>query len=203
MLLSTTNSIIIAVEPHPRNQFAFQQTISALQDPTLRHRVVLFPIGAGASSSTSTIYAAADNFGNSIVGIQVKDHDTQYFDTSEQHRVRIERLDSILKSSTDLDMSKPLPRIPLMKLDAQGFECNVLEGMSDDLAKRIDIVRFEVSNQWLQAQNCTNLLERFRKLGFNIYKGARGDIPLHGEAHEIKAAVKECTARRTKPREQS
>ena len=200
MLLSTTNSIIVAVEPHPRNQFALQQTISALQDQTLQQRVVLFPIGAGASSSTSTIYAAADNFGNSIVGAQVKDHDNQRFDTSEQHKVYIERLDSILRSSTDIGLSNQLPRIPLMKLDAQGFECNVLEGMNKDLANRVDIVRFEVSNQWLQAQGCTNLLERFRKFGFNIYKGARGDIPLHGEAHEIKAAVKECTARKPKTR---
>ena len=64
--------------------------------------------------------------------------------------VFVERLDSILYSKNI--------KIGLVKLDAQGFECNVLEGMGQELAQTIDVIKLEYAKKWLDAHECTDLL---------------------------------------------
>ena len=160
MLLST-DAKIIAFEPHPRNQFTLWSTISRL-DKSLRDRVVVFPIALGSEEGSSTIYSAKDNMGNSVVGKIVKDYDAQKFSKSEEHTVQIERLDSVLKTDS--------LHVQLMKLDAQGFECKILEGCGWEIAQYIETVSFEYSKKWLDAQNCMDLLATFRRLGFEIQR---------------------------------
>jgi len=83
------------------------------------------------------------------------DMETQVFHEKDTFEIKVERLDS--------------SNIPLMKLDAQGFECEILEGMGRDLASTVDHVHFEKSDRFLNAHGCNDLLARFRNLGFTIY----------------------------------
>lgn len=158
MLLST-DANIIAFEPHPRNRFCLHSTISKLSYE-YQNRVALIPVALGNNKRVSTIYSARGNMGNSVVGKMIKDFDSQVFDEAEQANIHLERLDSVL--STNID-------VKLMKIDAQGFECNVLEGMGADIAKKIQQVKFEWARKWLFSQNCYDLLPRFRNFGFELY----------------------------------
>jgi FkbM family methyltransferase len=159
-MLLGTNANIIAFEPHPMNVFVLQQTISKL-DSALQKRVRLVPVGLGHKEGSSTIYSASNNMGNSIIGAIVKDAASQQFDEKLQFKVPVERLDTILKSDVN---------VKLMKMDAQGFECKIVEGIGQNIASGIDTLKFEYSKAWLDAQKCTDLLDRMRKYGFDIYR---------------------------------
>jgi len=162
MLLST-DANIIAFEPHPRNLFCLRSTISKLSSE-YQERVTLFPIALGDKKGVSTIYSARGNMGNSVVGTKIRDFDSQVFDEAEQTDIHLERLDSVF--STNID-------VKLMKIDAQGFECNILEGMGTNIGKKIQQIKFEWAKKWLDNQNCTDLLPKFRSFGFVIYGGRR------------------------------
>eukprot|EP00553_Chaetoceros_curvisetus_P004437 CAMPEP_0204612454 /NCGR_PEP_ID=MMETSP0717-20131115/540_1 /ASSEMBLY_ACC=CAM_ASM_000666 /TAXON_ID=230516 /ORGANISM="Chaetoceros curvisetus" /LENGTH=187 /DNA_ID=CAMNT_0051624545 /DNA_START=542 /DNA_END=1105 /DNA_ORIENTATION=- len=158
MLLST-NAKIITFEPHPRNLFAMQNSIAAL-DQQYQDRVVIVPVALGGESAENIIYAAEGNMGNSNIGMIVRDNRKQVFQKEEQHTIRVERLDSIISSEYS--------DIAVMKLDAEGFECHILEGIGQDLANKLQKVKFEVDQNHLGKQKCTDLLTRFRDKGFDI-----------------------------------
>ena len=161
MLLST-DANIIAFEPHPMNLFNLMNTISRL-DEMYKKRVVLIPIALGNETEETIIHAAYNNLGNSVVGQFVEDYSNQSAPDAFKFTIRVERLDSILNSSGGL-------HIPLMKMDAQGYECRIMEGIGEHIAARIDNIKFEYARNCLNAQGCTNLLTIFRRFGFNIYK---------------------------------
>jgi FkbM family methyltransferase len=50
----------------------------------------------------------------------------------------VERLDSILESKKI--------KVGLLKMDAQGFECKILEGMGGEVAEQIDVMKFEYAD---------------------------------------------------------
>lgn len=185
MLLST-DANIIAFEPHPRNQFAMQKSVEALPQ-AYQDRFVLVPVALGAEHGNNTIFAAKGNFGNSVVGKIIKDNKRQQFEEKEQHQIVVERLSSIISMNAD---------VPFVKLDAQGFECNILEGMGQDLAKKIRKIKFEVSQTHLRGQGCMDLLARFRNLGYDIFsedektKIEEGDVNQFNRMVELMAVRK-------------
>jgi FkbM family methyltransferase len=183
MLLST-DAMIVAFEPHPRNQFAMRSTISKL-DKVLQDRVTLVPIGLGMESATDTIYAAKGNFGNSVIGKIIKDDGRQKFAKEDQFTIHVERLDSIIST---------YPDIPLIKMDAQGYECHIVAGISQELAQRIHDVKFEVSLNHLRGQQCTDLLSKFRSVGFDIWS-EDGKKKIDGETDQF-GRMTELLARR-------
>lgn len=166
MLLST-DAPIIAFEPMPRNYYALRQTISRL-DKQFQDRVVLFPIALGSEQQISTIYAASNNFGNSVVGQPLKDSDVrrQKHREQDQFEIRVERIDAILNAVKISD-------IALVKMDSQGYECNILKGFGKELALKMKHVHFERATRFLDAFGCNDLLPRFRNHGFTIYAGPR------------------------------
>lgn len=159
-MLLGTNASIIAFEPHPMNVFNLKKTISEM-DPSYQDRIKLIPIGLGNEKSTPTIFAADNNMGNSVVGTVIKDFENQQFGKKFQFTINVERLDSILNTD-DLD-------IKLVKMDAQGYECKIMEGMGSKVANSIDAIKFEWDSKWLNRQNCTDLIPIFHNYGFDIY----------------------------------
>ena len=158
MLLST-DAKVVAFEPHPRNQFVMQKSIEALP-LAYQDRFTLVPVALGATQSTNTIFAAKGNMGNSVVGKIIKDNRKQEFEEKEQHTIAVESLSSIISSST---------HVSFVKIDAQGYECHILEGITQELAKVIHKIKFEVSQNHLNGQGCTTLLTMFRDLGYEIF----------------------------------
>lgn len=180
MLLSTNVKQIVAFEPHPANLFALKSTISRL-DPKDQKRIVLYPIGLGDTTAVSTIHSEATNMGNSMLDTFVAGKVNQRI-AKMTYDVHIERLDSIL----NFDEGNGMFHVPLMKLDAQGYECKILEGMGTGIAKQISTIKFEYERNLLQAQNCSNLIPRLRAFGFNIQwiRGNGARIPINHENYE-------------------
>lgn len=87
----------------------------------------------------------------------------QKFLESLQFTVNVDRLDSVVKNN-----NKEV--IHLMKMDAQGFECNIMDGI-DSAAESIDIITFEMAGHHLTAMGCSRdgLLSRMRNHGFELY----------------------------------
>lgn len=170
MLLST-NAKVIAFEPHPRNQFMLQHTIQALS-PEYQERFLLVPVALGKEYARSEIYASHRNMGNSVVGKIIKDFGKQNTNDFVKYDIVVESISSILNAGTD-----SLVNIPLIKMDAQGFECQILEGLHQNLANRIKKVKFEVTRRHLQPQGCMDLFDRFRNLGFEIESEAGVKVP--------------------------
>lgn len=155
MLLST-DANIIGFEPHPSNHLNMRKTFSRL-DKSLQDRILLAPIAIGNEHLLSSLHTSATNMGNSVIGKAVKDFESDNEDI--QDSIQIERLDDVLNTSVN---------IKLVKLDAQGYECNVLQGMGK-LAKQIQIIYFEYAKRWLDAQKCYNLLPSMREIGFKMF----------------------------------
>ncbi|MGK3741934.1 MAG: FkbM family methyltransferase, partial [Bacillariaceae sp.] len=185
MLLST-DAKVIAFEPHPHNQYVLQKSIEALPQ-SIQDRFVLVPVALGGASTTNTIYAAKHNMGNSMVGKIIKDNRRQVFDEADQFEIAVEPLSSIIST---------YPDIPLIKLDAQGFECHILDGLTQELANKIRRVKFEVAKSHLRAQGCTDLLSKFRNLGFDIYDESEKN-KIEGEYDQFKGMQELMAVRNT------
>jgi hypothetical protein len=70
-------------------------------------------------------------------------------------------------------------------MDVQGFECNVMDGISQNLANVIKKVKFEVALPHLRNQTCTDLFAKFRNLGFSLSSESRRQVP-EGEYTQLK-----------------
>jgi FkbM family methyltransferase len=182
-MLLTTNATILAFEPNPRNQFCLTSTLSKMAEK-YRNRFTLFPIALGNKEASSTINAPLNNMGNSVVGKQIKDFVRQEF--SEAIPIRVERLDDVLDIVGDR-------HVPLMKLDAQGFECFIIDGMGSVL-KKTQIVKAEIANKWLKRfEGCSDtiMLEKLRSHNYKVYRKnvliSKGDPIRKGTIFDIVA----------------
>mmetsp|Transcript_45136 Transcript_45136/g.94672 ORF Transcript_45136/g.94672 Transcript_45136/m.94672 type:complete len:409 (+) Transcript_45136:35-1261(+) len=176
MLLST-DAQILAFEPHPMNVYNLKQTILKL-GKEYQDRVRLFPIGLGKEASVETSFPVKGNMGNAGIGIKIKDWAYQVWDENLFMKVNIERLDSVLSNNI---------HVKFAKLDAQGFECNVLEGFGPTLASKIDLLQFEYSNKFLKPRGCHNLLDIVRGYGFDIYNSYENSAVKEQRRHEYRS----------------
>ena len=161
MLLST-KAKIIGFEANPRNAAQVATTLMA-QPKDMRDRVAFFPIGLGNKVTTGVIHRAADNQGNSVVNSIVQDFKSQKM--LAPIPIQLERLDNILPGYNK--QNKNNKAIRLIKMDVQGFECNVMDaGMGVFQSARA--LKTEVAKPFLDAQNCSvdGLLERIEAAGF-------------------------------------
>jgi len=170
-MLLTSTAPIVAFEPHPRDQFCLTSTLVALSQEQ-RDRVSLFPIALGnEKGSGSTIYAAKGNMGNSVVGVVVKDRANRIStqDLYPPIPIQIERLDTNFNTDSDAW------NIPLMKMDAQRFECRILDGMGE-VYDFLAMVSTELASDWLigQGYSVRGLLDRLRAASFKTYLKHQG-----------------------------
>ena len=171
-VLLSTNARIIGFEADPRNAVLVTNTLMA-QPKYIRDRVAFFPIGLGlVSSRDSVIYQASDNRGNSVVDAVIKDNDKQIM--LPPIPIVLERLDAILPpnspivASTGNDTKSSSSKLlKLIKMDVQGFECNVMDG-GPHVFEASRGIKTEMAEKWLKNQNCSGsgLVSRLVKAGF-------------------------------------
>jgi hypothetical protein len=89
-----------------------------------------------------------------VIGQIIRDYPNQAFEEKNQFTVNAERLDSILAANK--------MKVGLMKMDAQGFECSIVEGMGD-VAGIIDVLKFEYSPMFLHSHGCFDLVSQLMK----------------------------------------
>ena len=171
-LLLRTRASIIAVEPSPSNLFYLTRSLrlAAKREPSIADRVVVLPIGAGDVANASIpLFTQANNSGNSVLG-RAFTADCSREDPAcwrrSMHRggtVGILPLDEVFPLG--------LGGVRLLKLDAQGYECKILDGLARARAlgppsiAGLTVVA-ELASGWLSAQCCgMQWLQTLMRLG--------------------------------------
>lgn len=113
----------------------------------------------------AVLFAVEDdvaNMGNSWIG--------RSFDCSiinnlpRSFRTITKRLDS------DLDKTE-IDKIRLAKMDVQGFEGHLIEGMGKQLDDKIDAIKFEYAPRLLEEdQGCKELVPKLKEYEFRVYQ---------------------------------
>merc|ERR1712157_15039 len=107
------------------------------------------------------IIGGRHNLGHSVIpqheNVRI-DPITQY----EPESVHIERLDSILDSKKF--------NVPVMKIDVEGFECNVIDGMGSILTDSVHIIHAEVFGDDLERFSCSSddYMKKLQAANFDI-----------------------------------
>jgi FkbM family methyltransferase len=163
-MILTTNATIVAFEPHPYNLFVMTSTFMKLEE-NVRNRIHLFPVALGAESSESTIHMASDNRGHAVVSKVIRINNKATF--LPPMPIRVEPLDSIIKNNVV---------IHLVKMDAQGFECYIFDGMRRVLLGTRSVF-FELEKTVLNGfDKCSPqvLWDKFIQAGFEMHVGGLG-----------------------------
>ena len=188
-LLLRTDVRLIIFEPSPTNLYYLTRTFHAAHHhcPHLRlaDRVVVFPIGLGNESSRTKLFADTRNSGDSIV-VGPGEKSAASTASSRHHfasqgRVVIHPFDALMPPGWRASRAMPSTTImaPLMKIDVQGFECRVLQGMRRLLAAHaVGAVFTEVSLSHLARAGCSKagLLGALKDFGYRVDQpdGPRG-----------------------------
>jgi FkbM family methyltransferase len=78
----------------------------------------------------------------------------------------------IIKIADDIDEIKDLPRLDMVKIDVEGFEFNVIKGLTRTLQKHKPRIIFEYdSNYWLKAgKNINDCFSFLQSLNYKFYQ---------------------------------
>lgn len=202
VLLSTSPyTKIVAFEPSPDNQFCLTSTLMSLP-PDLRDRVYFYPIalGGGRTStntpSISKLYSQRDNMGNSVIHKMTGIKESAIArKVNDPVVIVIEPLEQIIKMHRTTHNSV-YGNIPLVKIDGQGFECEILKGMESTLpfvgSLTVDVYGHSETSHSHQTQfgcNASYIFVLLKKYQFRIYiNGKETTIPLPEEqSYEIVA----------------
>lgn len=117
--------------------------------------------------------------GNSMVdGKKVKDFPTQSFRKSIP--IAIERLDDLIdvtqlqSPGNQAASSREDFQLSQIKMDAQGFECFIMDGMPQVLS-RSHLVKAELAEKWLTSFNCSSAIfvNKLRQAQMEVYQNNR------------------------------
>jgi len=162
-MLFSTKAHIIGFEADPRNAAQVTNTLMGLPKE-LRDRVSFFPMGLSHVSETGVIHVASRNRGNSVVNVAIKDFSSDKME--EPIPIVLDRLDAVFSNATT--KSSLLENLLLIKMDVQGYECNVIDG-GLEMFRAAKGIKTEVALRWLEGQGCSGegLLQRIEKAGFH------------------------------------
>jgi FkbM family methyltransferase len=181
LLLVANGAPTVAFEPQPSNLFYLTSNVLALE-PEARARVRVHPVGLGAVRAKHTMFAQKGNAGNSVIDKVVPDHFTQAADmTANSFDILVDTLDNALWSKAARARGEPPPRIPLLKMDVQGYEGRLLAGAKHLLAARaIGAIKTELAGAWLRAQGVTPrmLCATLEAAGFRLANSAGAAVSL-------------------------
>jgi FkbM family methyltransferase len=157
------NCNVIAFEPSQRELIRFYQNIIRNK----LNNITLYPFGLGKESLTTTLNLASfQNPGQNSILKNLN------FTSTEQQIVNIKRLSEVVTT-------EQLKQIRLIKIDVEGYEINVLEGMQDCMiflqnAKFvIEITTFIDSIE--QSTDAKLIYTFFKKNGFNPFFGLKNN----------------------------
>mmetsp|Transcript_9535 Transcript_9535/g.10886 ORF Transcript_9535/g.10886 Transcript_9535/m.10886 type:complete len:375 (-) Transcript_9535:92-1216(-) len=159
-VLMSTNARIIGFEANPRNAAHATHTLMA-QPKDIRDRVAFFPVGLGLVPSKGVIYEQPNNRGNSVVNAVVAGG-------LPPIPIVLERLDAILPPNSSIVVSAgSSSQLKLIKMDVQGFECNIMDG-GPHIFEASRAIKTELTEYFLKQQGCssTEMMSRLVKAGF-------------------------------------
>jgi len=155
-LLLRTRAKIIALEPSAANAYFLTRSLRLLaaQYPSVRDRVVVFPVGISDVAVRSPMLVPITNLGNSMMQPSSTEMDTLL--TSELRGAAT--LEAVLLPLQVL-FPHGLGRTRIVKIDTQGFECKVVQGawgaLQHPSTRYAEVVVAEVARQHLHAHCCS------------------------------------------------
>lgn len=156
---------VVAFEPDVENYLLLRRNI----DGNGLDTVVAINKALGASPGTALLYRSPVNFG---------DHRLNHDGHSDREAILV-HVDSLDASLAELETGP----VDVIKMDVQGYECQVLEGMRQTLADSPSIT--VLAECWpyglsIAGDSIDKFLEFFRQLGFSVFHLNEGgeDIPV-------------------------
>jgi FkbM family methyltransferase len=149
---------VIAIEPEPYNFELLRTNIQANGTGSL---ITALNIALASSEGVAYLHKSTTNFG---------DHRLYFGDTMRETTVvRTRTLDDVVRQLG-------LDKIDLIKMDVQGFECHVLEGMREILENMRPSLLTEFWPEGLQSAggSPSAFLNAFTRAGYRMYR-------LHGD----------------------
>ncbi len=154
-MLLASDASVIAFEPGADNLFYASSSLHRLNEQgtgAASTRAALVPVGLGRNASRQLLYQAIGNAGHAVIGSKP----VQFAPLGHlsPQTVLIEQLDDVLWPASM--RAEPPPPIALLKLDVEGFECEVLRGMARLLAAgAVRAIKVEVFDTLLRLQGCS------------------------------------------------
>jgi len=173
LLMASVGAKVLSFEPQPSNLFYFQ---SSLERSNLYNSIELFPIGLGNEVGNFTMYAQIGNQGNSVIGKRLHDDEfnSALAKTMIPYNISVNTLDNVFARP---ELTGKV--ISVLKIDAQGFETNILKGSKSLLSSgRIRIIKLELSIKFLEGQgtSCQEVVDLLTGFGYSItLNGAKFD----------------------------
>ena len=170
-MLLTTDAKILAFEPNPDNLFYLTTSLMALS-PSLRNRVYLYPVALGDHSSSSSSSSSITHNNKDSQRMFQRNSSLR---THSAHFV-MERLDQIIDINSPTlhnkgEILKEAPMsIPLVKINTEGYECQILHGMRQ-LLPHIQTLIFTVDQTILSAYKCDTrfIFDVLNDFGYKLF----------------------------------
>jgi len=165
---------VIAIEPSPIN-FRYLQKNLQLQNTK---NVEAYNFAAGNSDGKIRFFISnKSNRSRTIAPSEV-------VSTSKNENiieVPVKRLDIFLEE-------KGLNKLDFLRMDVEGFELNVYEGIRKTVRKFKPIIQIEVHKKFLGYENTKKILENFKEDGYEIkyYTKRDMDLPNVGNIRDVK-----------------
>jgi len=149
-LLAYAGWNVTTFEPMDRNLAFIHATLC--QNPTLASRIKLLPFGLGSKNEVCGMTTAANNVGNGVVQCsgdgKLFGNKTTNFLPAGSFQIR--RLDDVLREHS-------ISRIDFMKLDIEGYQCEVFRGTGGPVQFLSTYKpRLIFSEVWPNMQRCTS-----------------------------------------------
>lgn len=164
---------IIAIEPSPVN-FEYLQKNIKLQNTK---KIEAFNIAAG-NMEGKIKFLIYENASNS--GMVIKDGEEKKW-PGKVIEVPIIKVDSLLKE-------KNIAKIDFLRMDVEGYEFHIFEGMQDTLIRHKPIIQIEVHRSIMGDETTKKWFQMLQKLGYEVkyYIPREIDTPMIGTINDVK-----------------
>jgi FkbM family methyltransferase len=168
------NGKIIAIEPSPIN-FKYLQKNVNLQNTT---NIELFNFACGKKNGKIDFLVSNRSNWSRVASDDLIDAPPDTI--LETISLPIKKLDSFIHE-------QGINKLDFVRMDVEGYELNILEGMEETLRRFKPLLQIEVHLFILGIESTRNLLNFFKNLGYNIsyYIPREMDVPIIGNSKDI------------------
>ena len=188
-MLLASDATVVSFEPGPDNAFYASRSLLRLTQeggpvPDAAKRLLLMRAALGTEASgEQLLHQAVGNAGHAVIGQKP----TQYAPLGHvaAQKILIRRLDDLLWPPGARSSGTPAPSIALLKVDVEGYECEVIKGMPELLkAGAVASMKLEVFDILLRVQGCSaaKLQRLVADAGFLLYRSGEDSTGLPSKA---------------------
>lgn len=167
------NGKIIAIEPSPKNFEYLQKNIK--MQKTKNIKAFNFAAGDKDGKIKFLIYENASNS-----GMVIPDGEEKKW-PGEVIEVPVKKIDSFLKENG-------IPKLDFLRMDVEGYEYHIFEGMKETLKKSKPLIYIEVHKSIMGVEKTKKWFELLKSFGYEskYYIPRELDTPMIGSLNDVK-----------------